>query len=50
MAFLVGAGLVVAGIVVALVVTRSEEQAPAEAEQAAPERMPAPAELSSEAA
>jgi len=49
-AFLVGAGLVLAGVVVALVVTRDEEQAPAEAEQPAPERLPARAELSSEAA
>ena len=49
-AFLVGAGLVLAAIVVALVVTRSEEQASAEAEQPAPERLPAHAELSSEAA
>ena len=49
-AFLVGAGLVLAGVVVALVVTRDEEQAPAEAEQAVPEPLPARAELSSEAA
>ncbi len=49
-AFLVGAALVVAGIVVALVVTRSEAPAAAEAAPPAPERLPAHVELSSEAA
>ena len=40
----------VLGIVVALVVTRSEAQASTEAEQPAPDHLPAQAELSSEAA